>query len=355
MEGVSTSQRSTIVLSRTKVQESKTQEKLAARRPWTHLLAGASGGLVTAVLTSPLDVLRTRLQSDFYQTANRSIQVHHPPTQPAPACSRLLLSSFSHVSETLQIVRSIHYTEGWRGFFRGLGPSVAGVVPATAIKFYVYGNCKHLSARLFNLDEDDPVIHAQAAVAAGIATATLTNPIWLVKTRLQLDKARTQAGGVASRQYRNSIDCLSQVVRTEGARGLYRGLSASYLGTIETAMHLVMYERLKVMIRYGLGGNDASLGELGTWASTSGAAASAKLAAVLITYPHEVVRTRLRQAPLENGAPRYPGLVHCFQLVWRSEGVNGLYGGLTPHLVRSIPSAVITLGVYEFVLRLCGP
>ncbi|KAF4467398.1 mitochondrial carrier [Fusarium albosuccineum] len=355
MEGASTSQRSTIILSPTRAQELQAQEKLVARRPWIHLLAGASGGLVTAVLTSPLDVLRTRLQSDFYQPTSRPVQELRRPRQPATTFSRLLSSSFSHVPETLQIVRSIHYTEGWRGFFRGLGPSVAGVVPATAIKFYVYGNCKHLSTRLFNLDEDDPVIHAQAAVVAGIATATLTNPIWLVKTRLQLDKARTQAGGVASRQYRNSLDCLGQVVRTEGVRGLYRGLSASYLGTIETAMHLVMYERLKVMIRYGLGGNDGPLGELGTWASTSGAAASAKLAAVLITYPHEVVRTRLRQAPLQNGAPRYTGLVHCFQSVWRSEGVNGLYGGLTPHLVRSIPSAVITLGVYEFVLRLGEP
>ncbi|KAF5025157.1 hypothetical protein F66182_2733 [Fusarium sp. NRRL 66182] len=352
MEDVSASQRSTIVLSRAKAQESSAKEETIARRPWTHLLAGASGGLVTAVVTSPLDVLRTRLQSDFYQTPSHSAQVLHPPTQ--PTFSRLLSSSFSHVRETLQIARSIHYAEGWRGFFRGLGPSVAGVVPATAIKFYVYGNCKHLSARLLDLDVHHPAIHAQAAVAAGIATATLTNPIWLVKTRLQLDKAQTKVGGVASRQYRNSFDCLAQVVRTEGVRGLYRGLSASYLGTVETAMHLVMYERLKVMIRYSLGGNDVSLGELGTWASTSGAAAGAKLAAVLITYPHEVVRTRLRQAPLENGVPRYAGLVHCFQSVWRCEGVNGLYGGLTPHLVRSIPSAVITLGVYEFVLRLCG-
>lgn len=207
---------------------------------------------------------------------------------PQPTFSRHLWSSLSHIRETLQIVNSIQHTEGWRGFFRGLGPSLAGVVPATAIKFYVYGNCKHLGARLFNRAEDDPVIHAQAAIAAGIATATLTNPIWLVKTRLQLDKATTQANGIASRQYRNSLECLRQVVRTEGIRGLYRGLSASYLGTIETAMHLVMYERLKVIIRYGLGGNNASLGELETWISTSGAAGSAKLAAVLITYPHEV-------------------------------------------------------------------
>lgn len=68
----------------------------------------------------------------------------------------------------------------------------------------------------------------------------------------------------------------------------------------------------------------------------------------------QVVRTRLRQAPLENGLPKYTGLVQCFVTIGKEEGLAGLYGGLTPHMVRSIPSAVITLGVYEFVLRLVG-
>ncbi|KFH44412.1 putative mitochondrial carrier-like protein [Hapsidospora chrysogenum ATCC 11550] len=247
VEQAPTAQRSAIILARTKAQEKPVTR--VTGQPWAHLLAGASGGLVTAVLTSPLDVLRTRLQSDFYQTTSRSARGPHSVTQ--PVLGRLLWLSLCHVRETLQIVHAIHYTEGWRGFFRGLGPSLAGVVPTTAIKFYVYGNCKHLGAQLLSRDKDDAVVHAQAAIAAGLATATFTNPIWLVKTRLQLDKARMRSGGItATRQYRNSLDCVRQVVRAEGVRGLYRGLSASYLGTVETAMHLVLYERLKVMIRH---------------------------------------------------------------------------------------------------------
>lgn len=73
-----------------------------------------------------------------------------------------------------------------------------------------------------------------------------------------------------------------------------------------------------------------------------------------LTCP-QVIRTRLRQAPLENGRPKYTGLVQCFRLIAKEEGLAGLYGGLTPHMVRSIPSAIITLGVYEFVLRFVGP
>lgn len=68
----------------------------------------------------------------------------------------------------------------------------------------------------------------------------------------------------------------------------------------------------------------------------------------------QVIRTRLRQAPLENGVPKYTGLVQCFGLIAKEEGMAGLYGGLMPHMVRSIPSAIITLGVYEFVLRFVG-
>lgn len=199
-------------------------------------------------------------------------------------------------------------------------------------------------------------MHAQAAIAAGIATSTATNPIWVVKTRLQLDQSRNESSGSAGRRYKNSIDCARQIIRQQGVPGLYRGLSASYLGTVETALHLVLYEQLKVLFHRSLGhwseGKSKGWDEVASWISTSGAAGSAKLAAGLIAYPHEVVRTRLRQAPLQNGIPKYTGLWQCFRLVWVQEGVAGLYGGLTPHMMRSIPSAVITLGVYEFVLRI---
>ncbi|POR35816.1 Putative mitochondrial carrier [Tolypocladium paradoxum] len=322
-------------------------------QPWVHLAAGASGGVATSILTSPLDVLRTRLQSDLYPSSS----LPSAARQSANLLPRLLGTPIHHVYETFDILQSIKNTEGWRGLFRGLGPSLAGVVPAASVKFYVYGNCKRLGARYLGCNEDDPIIHAQAAVAAGIATATATNPIWLVKTRLQLDKSRADSGST-QRLYKGSLDCIRKVLRNEGIPGLYRGLSASYLGTVETVLHLVLYERLKMAFRRPLVDcrttHNPALEELANWATTSGAAGCAKLAAVFITYPHEVIRTRLRQAPKENGSPRYTGLGQCFRLVWKHEGWRGLYGGLTPHLVRSIPSAVITLGVYEFVLRLTG-
>ncbi|KAF6761238.1 mitochondrial carrier protein RIM2 [Ephemerocybe angulata] len=312
---------------------------MAERDFWAHLVAGGTAGLTTAVLTSPLDVLRTRLQSNFY-------------TRPAPAThgpTALLRNGF----QSFAIFGDIARTEGWRGFFRGLGPSLAGVVPATAIKFHVYGNSKVFWGSVLDRkpEENAVAVHALAAMTAGVATATATNPIWVVKTRLQLE-----SGADGKRRYKSSMDCTRQILKHEGVRGLYKGLSASYLGTVETVFHLGLYEQLKPVLSRLMGdssktGGTSNWDGLKIWISTTGAAGSAKLAATVFTYPHEVIRTRLRQAPTVNGVVQYTGLVQCFVSIWKQEGMAGLYGGIMPHLTRSIPSAMITLGVYEFVLR----
>ncbi|KAL4949657.1 mitochondrial carrier domain-containing protein [Aspergillus filifer] len=315
---------------------------------WTHLVAGAAGGMATALLTSPLDVLRTRLQSDYYRAQLKT----NAPLQHARAS--LARSFVRHFSETFEILFSIHRTEGWRSLFRGLGPSLTGVVPATAIKFYAYGNCKRLYPELFGLNKDATSTHALSAATAGVVTGTATNPIWLVKTRLQLDRAQTNSDGtMRPPQYRNSYDCVKQVIRTEGVKGLYRGLMASYLGVIETTLHLASYERIKVMVahHYERKGKTQD-SEVAQGLIMSGAAGVSKLIAVLIAYPHEVLRTRLRQAPMANGRQKYTGVVQCLRLMVKEEGFAALYGGLTAHMIRTVPSAAITLGTYELVLKL---
>ena len=68
----------------------------------------------------------------------------------------------------------------------------------------------------------------------------------------------------------------------------------------------------------------------------------------------QVVRTRLRQAPLEDGRLKYTALVQCFKLIWKEEGIAGLYGGLVPHMLRAVPNAIVMFGVYEGTLRMFG-
>ncbi|KAI9749834.1 MAG: hypothetical protein M1815_002257 [Lichina confinis] len=328
-------------------------------KSWAHFLAGGVGGMTSAFLTSPLDVLKTRLQSDYYQAQLASSRAARGI---GSAQSLAFPHNMSlHVRETFQILFSIHRVEGWRALFKGLGPNLTGVVPARAINFYTYGNGKRLIGKHFNDGRESAWVHLCAAASAGIVTGTATNPIWLVKTRLQLDKSqaeRVTGSTRLHRRYKNSLDCVRQVLRQEGVAGLYRGLSASYLGVSESTIQWVLYEQMKMYmarrerISVDDGRRSTAWDRALGWGGKLGAAGTAKLFAAVATYPHEVVRTRLRLAPTENGQMKYTGLAQCFRLVWKEEGMAGMYGGLTPHLLRVVPSAAIMFGMYEFILHL---
>jgi solute carrier family 25 protein 33/36 len=270
---------------------------LSFAKSWVHLMAGGIGGMTAAAMTAPLDVLKTRLQSDFYQAQIRAARIAAGAT--TQHSLNPVRAAIYHLTDTLQILRSVYRTEGPRSLFKGLGPNLIGVVPARCISFYVYGNGKRLMAEHWNNGQEAAWVHLAAGAAAGIATSTMTNPIWMVKTRLQLDKntALQQAGegaAVTHRQYRNSADCIRQIVRDEGIRGLYKGMSASYLGVVESTMQWMLYEQFKAGLarreeRVRLSGREKTWWDNTVeWTGKVGAAGGAKLIAAVIAYPHEV-------------------------------------------------------------------
>jgi solute carrier family 25 protein 33/36 len=247
--------------------------------------------MATAIATAPLDVLRTRLQSDIYSVASQSHDATSGRRKQYP-----LRNWIQRASATTHIITSSQKAQGWRGLYSGLGPSIVGLVPATAIKFYTYGNCKRIYAALFGQRVDSPWVHMAAAATAGIATGTATNPIWVVKTRVQLDLSvptttTTAAASGPRRQYKNSLDCAAQILQKEGIKGFYRGLSASYLGVVESTLHLVLYERMKSKVDMaeddGLA-RKSTWGKSLSWIGVGSSAGLSKLVAGLLAYPHEV-------------------------------------------------------------------
>jgi solute carrier family 25, member 33/36 len=194
--------------------------------------------------------------------------------------------------------RDIAREESPRALFKGLVPTLVGVVPARSINFFTYGNGKQIIADQFNGGQENSYVHLCAAAIAGIVTGSATNPIWVVKTRMQLSAsssptttptaATSKAAAAASRSSPASgesvvFSTIKQIAREEGIRGFYKGLSASYLGVTEGTIQWVLYERLK-----RLAANAEGTGGLQEWAGMLGSAGTAKCVASLITYPHEV-------------------------------------------------------------------
>lgn len=246
-----------------------------------------------AIVTSPFDVVKTRLQSDLFRHKHAAVGVMGSSGTVVMGAPRPtgLLYNFVETGHIIRYVlrknwclyysfdlllRDIYKEESIRALFKGLGPTLVGVVPARSINFFTYGNGKRLIADEFNDGKENSWVHLCAASLAGIVTGTATNPIWVVKTRLQLAQGdRKVLGG--------SWACIQKIMREEGIRGFYKGLSASYLGVTESTIQWVLYERLKK-----LSSATDGQGRISQWLGMLASAGSAKFVASMITYPHEV-------------------------------------------------------------------
>lgn len=178
--------------------------------------------------------------------------------------------------------RDTYQNESPRALFKGLGPTLVGVIPSRSVNFFTYGNGKHIIANTFNHGEENSYVHLSAAALAGIVTSSVTNPIWVVKTRMQLVSGRS-GSDPAARRAAGSVAVITKILREEGIRGFYKGLSASYLGVTEGTIQWTLYERLK-----RLTANTEGHGGFQEWLGMLGSAGAAKCVATVITYPHEV-------------------------------------------------------------------
>lgn len=325
-----------------------------------HLLAGGIGGTVGAILTCPLEVVKTRLQSStakFHPTFEVQASTLTPyihTTQPVSNFSiytnvgtteAALQHAKRRSPELLLCLRQIIQTEGVQALFKGLGPNLVGVAPSRAIYFFSYANMKkYLNSRT---TPDTALVHICSAVSAGIASSTATNPIWFIKTRLQLDQKRD-----------NSLTCskcIKQVYKSNGILGFYKGITASYFGVAETVIHFVIYEAVKAkLLAYSNNDlentdNDQTYYKISDFFKFMLAGAISKTCATCIAYPHEVVRTRLR----EEGS-KYKSFFQTLSLVAKEEGVRNLYRGLSTQLIRQIPNTAIMMSTYEAVVYLCS-
>ncbi len=128
---------------------------------------------------------------------------------------------------------------------------------------------------------------------------------------------------------------------TVQAQAFFKGLTASYWGVSEGAIQLALYEEIKAQL------DEPSKLQLFCVAGLC------KLAAAAATYPHEVVRTRMRdQRTPKDGSPAlYRGMFQSIATIYKAEGAAGLYGGMPAHLLKTVPNAAIMYVVVEMAVE----
>ena len=216
-----------------------------------------------------------------------------------------------------------------------------------------------------------------ASLTAGACSTLLTNPIWVIKTRLMSQvTSPTHRGGRPPWQYKSTMDAFRKMYQHEGLKSFYSGLSPALLGLTHVAVQFPLYEYLKFRFTGLEMGEKGSQGP--SWLSMSAATVISKVCASSATYPHEVIRTRLQTqqrsipvaAPEEMAfragmsrpgelrastastatVPRYRGIFKTFHTILREEGWRAFYNGMGTNMLRAVPAATTTILTYEFMV-----
>ncbi|KAF0853136.1 mitochondrial solute carrier family 25 member 33/36 [Andalucia godoyi] len=250
-----------------------------------HGVAGAIAGVISSVLTFPTDTVRARLQV-------------------------FGSGSMKYKGGTISIIRGIMNEEGSRALFRGLTPTLCALAPSMCIFFSTYEYFKGVTNS-----------HALSACSSWMIMSTATNPLWVAKLRLQTKPAEYAR--------LRMVGTLKHVYRSEGAAGLFSGLRASWFGASTVTIQMSLYEKLKAS----------------TTLPIPVSSALSMAVASIMTYPYEVVRSRL-QVGVD------PSIMGACRSIMNSEaGWRGFYAGLRTSMLRLTLASGITFTLYESILK----
>ncbi|KAK9145349.1 hypothetical protein Sjap_005252 [Stephania japonica] len=267
---------------------------------------------------------------------------------------------------TVQGLKYIWRTEGFRGLFKGNGTNCARIVPNSAVKFFSYEQASRGILWLYRQQpgcEDaqlTPLLRLGAGACAGIIAMSATYPMDMVRGRLTVQTEKSPY------QYRGIFHALSTVLREEGPRALYRGWLPSVIGVVPyVGLNFAVYESLKDWLIQTKPLGLVQDNELSVPTRLACGAAAGTVGQT-IAYPLDVIRRRMQMVGWSNAssivsgdgrtksALEYKGMIDAFRQTVRNEGFGALYKGLIPNSVKVVPSIAIAFVTYEGVKDILG-
>ncbi|KAJ6373112.1 hypothetical protein OIU76_027446 [Salix suchowensis] len=175
------------------------------------LVAGACAGVSSTLCMYPLELVKTRLtiQRDVYNGI---------------------------VHAFLKILRE----EGPGELYRGLAPSLIGVIPYAATNYFAYDTLRKAYRKYFKQEKIGNIETLLIGSAAGAMSSSATFP-------LEVARKHMQVGALSGRQvYKNVIHALASILEQEGIQGLYKGLGPSCIKMVPAAgISFMCYEACK--------------------------------------------------------------------------------------------------------------
>ena len=269
--------------------DSKMTAAPAEPKPWQRAVASSAGAILTALVTTPLDVVKTRLQAADSQALNAIQDLeasaatavsNKPCTVPPSEPARLKAAASSSYTQALKLPR------GYR--------------------------CLHCGALL----SPKHMCSAAATPSSAAAARSGQRPVRL-----------------------GTISGLIQIARAEGVQGLYSGLSPTLVMAVpQTVLYFTCYDLFKAQLAA------AGAGAVGAPMLAGGCA---RVLAASALAPLELVRTQMQGAAAADAG----GLSAALRSVVARGGVASLWRGLVPTLWRDVPFSVMYWAGYDGIRR----
>lgn len=311
-------------------------------------MAGAFSGTCSTVLFQPLDLVKTRIQTQGCDTALRKISgdviTSGTAVKPKRKISGDETTSGTAVKPKRKIsggsaptglrtggmlytASAVVRTNQVQGLWKGLVPSLSRTVPGVGMYFC----CLHWLKNAFLRKEakawQSILLGASARSLSGIATL----PVTVVKTRFESGRF----------QYRGVFHALSSIWKTEGGKGLYSGLAATIARDAPfSGLYLMFFSETKKLVRAGLGEDKLNPGQTFVCGVIGGTLAS------VVTQPADVVKTRVQLYPM-----MYNGNADAVMSIVKSDGITGMFRGMVPRTMRRTLMAAMAWTVYEEVMK----
>ncbi|XP_050664081.1 calcium-binding mitochondrial carrier protein Aralar1 isoform X1 [Leptidea sinapis] len=271
---------------------------------------GSIAGAVGASAVYPIDLVKTRMQNQ--RTGSFIGEVAY--------------------RNSWDCFKKVIRHEGFFGLYRGLVPQLIGVAPEKAIKLTMNDLVRDkMMDKKGNITLSGEIL---AGACAGASQVVFTNPLEIVKIRLQV--AGEIAGGGKVRAW--------AVVKDLGLFGLYKGAKACLLRDVPfSAIYFPAYAHVKAKFADENGYNHPL--------TLLAAGAIAGVPAASLVTPADVIKTRL-QVVARSGQTTYNGVIDATRKIYAEEGARAFWKGAVARVFRSSPQFAVTLVTYEILQRL---
>ncbi|CRK23241.1 hypothetical protein BN1723_002997 [Verticillium longisporum] len=298
-----------------------------------HALAGAGGGLLSMALTYPLITLSTRAQVESKRAESRFIDA----------------------------VQNIIAREGVSGLYSGLNSALFGISVTNFVYYYWYEWTraffeKAAASRPGRVAGKLTTIESMLAGAlAGSATVIITNPIWVVNTRVttrgraQEEKVKegdeeAQVEKKKKAKAPSTLGVLLALLKHEGPQALFAGVIPALVLVINPILQYTLFEQMKNSVEKKRRVTPTIAFFLG---------ALGKLFATSVTYPYITVKSQMHVAA---HGEKKEGVFQAINRVVKEEGYKGLYKGIGPKVTQSVLTAALLFAfkdvLYEQTVKL---